>query len=368
MGNGHGKRGGPREMKKKNRTVVFIFVLIFLFIFFDLIGQGFAQVRKQIGKSNGWREIQFNFGTLDPPFFSWCVSSKHLIFGGKGGKGIRLLDVESGNIQELTTDVRNQYPSCTHEGRYVFFTDMRYTGEYKNLYVYDFRTKRITNIYSLHKPLPIRNVYEPLSPSNKYLIGPPNWKDKITLPGGVDVKIVPIYEASLDINIIDYYSRERWSLDGETLYLLKPHSQTFFVRDLKTNKQTSIPLKIKEYSPRDIKPSPDGTKIYIDALKDDEKTSLFVLNLRESIMVPELFIDKILYFDVSPDGSILFSRIDGDYNRLYLLDSGKKIKLIREFQFYAWPIHPRVSKDGKAIAYLRKLKDDENLIVVLIKE
>ena len=56
------------------------------------------------------------------------------------------------------------------------------------------------------------------------------------------------------------------------------------------------------------------------------------------------------------------------YNRLYSVDKNKYIILIKEFRFYAWPIYHHVSKDGKAIAYLRKLENNENLMVVLIKE
>lgn len=360
-------------MKKKNRTVIFIFALIFLSIFSFLIGNAFAQIRTEVGKSNGWREIQFNFGNLEPPYFVFHPSGKQLILGGKGGKGISLLDIESGSIQELTMNVRHKYPSCSNDGRYIFFTESS-KKNYQNLYLYDTKAKKIELIYKLDKPLPIFIINEPISPSGKYLIGPANWKEKITLPGGEIVIVVPIH-GTIEVGKLPKYLHSYWSSDSSKLFLYHHNMQTISVRDLKTNEEIEIPIRIEGFSAGNIKPGPDPTKVYIKAvLGEDQKAelNLYMMNLINPEKIPVVIIKNARQFDIDLHGTIVFSRIDKakGFNQLYIMDKTGKTNLIKQFRSFTWdwPIIPHISKDGKVVAFFRKFENEEKVITVLVKE
>ena len=188
---------------QKKRIVRFIFIYLFIFTF--TIGNGFGQVKEEIEKREIWSEIRFNFGKIHPHYFRWCVSNKKIVFVGGGEKGISLLDIESGKIEQLTTDPRHQNPACSPYGRYILFTDIHNPGNYKNLFSYDLKTKKVNNVYSLDKPLPVHDIYDPISPSGKYIIGPPNWKKKITLPGGEEIGVVPIHITSENVKLMSLF-------------------------------------------------------------------------------------------------------------------------------------------------------------------
>jgi hypothetical protein len=365
------KKGGPRKMKKKNTTFLFIliFLVIFTLIFQFIVWDSFAQIRTEVGKSNGWREIRFNINTHSGP--NWCASGRYFVVGGGGGTGIRLVDISSGDIQEITNNVRHRNPSCSHGGRYIFFTDSL-PGEYKNLYVYNAKTKEIFSIYSLGEPLPVIKLDEPLSPSGKYLIGPDNWKDQITLPGGEIVTIVPIREiVEIDKPIGNF--RIEWSLDSGRLYLLNVSGQILFIRDLKSNNQKIVQLKIGGFEITKIKPSPNDSRLFINAVSDEKKVAnLYVMDLKNPEEAPKLFIENVFDFDIDSYGTFVFSRIyrgiNHIHNHLYLADSSGGVSFINRYFFFNWPIIPHISRDGKAIAFWQKLKADQKVITVLVRD
>lgn len=354
-------------MKKRNRSVpvIFVFISLCLFTFSILIGQSSAQIKKDVGRTNGWREIEFNFGTLKPPYFQFHPSGRQLVLEGGGGKGIRLLGMESGGIQELTKDIRHKYVSISCNGSYIFFTDSS-NRSYNNLYVYDVETKKISNIYSLNKPLPIQIINDPLSPSGKYLIGPGDWEKQIILPGGEEVTVIPIH-GTVEIGKPPEYFQSRWSFQGDKLFLINSKGKILSIRDAITNKQTDIRLKMESFI--DAKPSPDNNNIYIYALPFKKKSvNLYLMRLRNLGEVPKMFIEDVFGFDVDGNGNIVFSRIyEEGFERLYVYGRDNKMTLIKEYRLSAWPMNPRVSKDGKAIAFFRKIKEDQKVITVLIR-
>ena len=364
-----GKKGRPKIKMKKNKIILLI--LLFPFILTTGIINSFAQIRTEVGKSEGWREVQFNFGSLEPPYFIFHPSGKQLILGGKGGKGISLLDIESGAIQELTTNIRHKYPHCSPDGRYIFFT-LSTKRDYKNLYVFDTKTKNIELIYELDKVLPIFIIHGPLSPSGKYLIGPANWKEKITLPGGEIVTIVPIH-GTIERGKLPKYLYSEWSSDSNKLFLYHYDGQIISIRDVKTGSEKDIQIRIEGYTARDIKPGPDPTKIYVLASSDKKKgVNLYMMDLRNPEKIPVLIINNFLQFDLDSYGNIVFSRLQEGYYKILIRDNTGKNDFIRQFREHPypwdWSIMPRISKDGKVIAFFRKLGEKENAITVLAKE
>ena len=344
-----------------------IISLIFVFSFILTVGilNSFAQIRTEIGESNGWREIQFNFGNLEPPFFNWCSSGKKLVLGGKGEKGLRLLDIENGNFQDITANPKHKYPSCSSDGRYVFFTDSS-DRSYKNLYVYDIKAKKISDIYSLNNPLPIQIINDPLSPSGKYLVGPGDWKKQIRLPGGEEVSVIPV-RGTVEIGKPPRYFQSRWSFQGNKLFLINSRGKILSIRDAITNRQTDIRLKMESFI--DAKPSPDNNNVYIYALPLKTKSvNLYLMHLNNLKEVPKMIIEDVFGFDVDGNGNIVFSRLyEEGFERLYVYDRNNKMTLIKEYFMSAWPMNPQVSKNGKAIAFFRKPKEDQKLITVLIR-
>jgi len=353
-------------MKKNSKTVLFIINLLSLLLIILLAPwNSFAQIITEIGKTNPWREIRFDIITHSAP--AWCASGRQLVLGGGDGEGIRLVDIYSGEIRRITNNIRHKNPSCSSDGRYIFFTDSQ-SGEYKNLYVYNARSKKVSSIYSLGKPLNMVMVYEPISPSGKYLIGPPNWKEIVTLPGGEPVLIVPIH-GTIEIGKPIDYSQLAWSPDSSRLYLLNSYAQILSIRELDINKETNIKIRIKGFYAKRIKSSSDNTKLYIEAMSsDDMVTNLYELDLKKPMAAPKLLFNSINHFDLDLEDSIVFSRNKGEFNQLFIAKKGGEIELIKKFSFYAWPISPHVSRDGKAIVFLQKLPTDERIITVLAKD
>ncbi len=355
---------------RRKRIIASIFV--FLFILTIGILNSFAQIRAEVGKSNNWREIQFNFGALKPPYFNFHPSGKQLVLGGNGGgKGIRLLDIETGDIQELTTNIRHKYPHCSPDGRYIFFT-LSTRRDYKNLYVFDTKTKKIDLIYELDKPLPIFVIHGPLSPSGKYLIGPANWKENITLPRGEIVTVVPIH-GTIEKGKLPKYLYSEWCSDSSKLFLYHYSGQIISVRDVKTGIEEDIQIRIKGFTAGDIKPGPDPTKIYVWASSGEKKgANLYMMDIKNLEKLPILIIENFLQFDLDLYGNIVFSRLQEGYYKIFIRDNTGKINFIRQFREnpfpWDWSIIPHISKDGKVIAFYRKLENQEMVTTVLVKD
>jgi hypothetical protein len=215
--------------------------------------------------------------------------------------------------------------------------------------------------------LPIQIINAPLSPSGKYLIGPENWKKQITLPGGEEVTVIPIH-GTTEIGKPPKYFQSRWFFQGDKLFLINSKDKILSIRDAITNKKTDIRLKMESFI--EAKPSPDDTKLYIYGVPEEkEQVNLFVLNLRNLEEFPKVFIENVFGFDVDGNGNIVFSRLFEDgFEELYFLDRENKVTLIRKYRMSAWPMNPHVSKDGNAIGFFRKLKDNKKVITILVKD
>jgi hypothetical protein len=296
-----------------------------------------------------------------------------------------LIDVESGRIEEIRETPVSLNPSCSPDGRYVFFQKRPFGGDVvqKNLYAYDTRTKKTSLIYASDRALPFRELKEPMSPSGQYLIGPDQWQEKVVLPGGEELEVIalPIKKTKkgkpMDFNDI------RWSWDGNRLFLYGHEDRNVYVLDPKTKQATTIPIKIKgAFLKKYVYPSPDNTKIYITGFFGnfmEGTTNLYAIDLKSPRNPPKLIAKDIDDYGVCADGTIMFSRANihpkerGNFaHGIYLYDKSGKITLIKEIRDIAGfgyiYVSMRVSRDGNTIIYPKKISKTEEVMAVLRKE
>ncbi len=374
-----------------------VLIKCILFVFLSVICV-YAGDNTGLRINNEWKEIEINLPD-DPSnvmWYSWCGSDNKKLIAQlsdnvKKTTYFGLIDVETGNIDEIREKPLSLNPSCSPDGQYVFFQkkgpairdDIRKNTGQWNLYVYDTRTRKTSLIYESDKGLPVQALEEPVSPSYRYLIGPENWQEKVMLPNGENVEIVSLPTKTTKKGEISEFDNVKWSFDGARLFLYAHEEKNALILNPKTGKQTTIPIKIKgALLKKYIHPAPDDTKIYVTGYFGtfmEGVTNLYSIDLKTPNKPPKLLVRDIDDYGVGADGTIIFARHNihpkqrGNFaHGIYLYDKQGKTTLLKEIRdisgFGFVYVYIRVSRDGWAVAYPRKISKTREVMTVLRKE
>jgi hypothetical protein len=314
---------------------------------------------------SSWKEIKLVLGTSFR--YSWCGNT-HIVFNGYGkdkGKGIRLYDLDSGVIEDVTNDQGYRSVSCTGDGRYVAFTDEKFgqKQERVGLFVFDRNTKTMKKMYEMEYLLLSRIVSMPLSPKANYLLGPdlPQGQ-KYILPGGNEVKLVPLRTRTLNVVKFD---KLQWSADEKKLFLLDINSESLATYDVEKDKLATSFVRVDGSShPVDMRIAKDS-KLYVTALFGDEIDeggfeNLYLFDLEKPGEQPVLLVSSIDFYDADDEGNVVYSKRINDIKGasylekgLYYLVRGKRqAQLLKKFNVIRNAvINPKISRNGKGIIF-----------------
>jgi hypothetical protein len=304
--------------------------------------------------SSSWKETKL---ILDTHSYSWC-GDRHIVFGGdnfgKSGKGIRIYDLGSGVIEDITNDPKHKNISCTADGRYVVFTDDFIMNKKGSLFVYDRNTKIIKKMYEMDLFL-LRHIDSmPLSPSANYLLGPDlSGVQKYILPGGKEVKLLP-YKTG--VNHIPEFDIYQWSANEKRIFLFDRKGGRLTIRDLEKNTDKNLSFRVNNFWLRNVRITKDN-KLYVDAMSgsdmgDGSITNLYLFNLANPDK-HELLASGIQYYDTDDNGNVVFSKKLKDRHVIYYLARGGKQKRILKEIIVPRNIGicPSITNDGKGIIF-----------------
>jgi len=362
-----------------NRTVPDIparylsIILILLFVVFGPIAS--AEQANKLEARDSWREIQLVLDTRD---YSWC-GNKQVVFSGDGivnGKGIRLYDLDSGVVQNITNDSSHENVSCTADGRYIVFTDKTSINKQGSLFVYDRNTRTMKKVYEMEGTLlSIISRSMPLSPHANYLLGPdlPSVRQYI-LPGGKEVKLIP-YRRGMSQD--PEFRKLQWAYDESRLFLFDSNGGRLNIRDLKENYDRNFYFRIKDFWLRDMHVTKDN-KFYVDALSDGEIDDEGISNLyRFDLADPDkhghLVVSNIGEYDADAEGNVVFERQstkDGSFRHsIYYLERGKKeAQILKEISVSSFGIGLRISSNGRGIIFFMPTAKRTREFKILIKK
>ncbi len=252
-----------------------LFILLVVCLIFVHSTEAISVEHDKVSDSSiSWKEIRL---VLDSHGSAWC-GTRSIVFSGYGkdkGKGIRLFDLESGVIQDITNDPTHRNVSCAADGRYIVFTDDMFMKDQGSLFVYDRNSKTIKKMYEMESLLLENIVAMPLSPNANYLLGPdlPVVQQHV-LPGGKEVKLVSYRRG---MSHIPEFTKLQWSADESHLYLFDPNGGRLNIRDLKNSKNRNYYF---ERYLRNIRITKDNI-LYADQMfgsdmGDDSVTNLYV--------------------------------------------------------------------------------------------
>ena len=302
---------------------------------------------------SSWKEIQL---ALDSHDSSWC-GNRSIVFSGYGkdkGKGVRLYDLDSGAIQDITDNPSHINVSCAADGRYIVFTDNMFLEKQGSLFIYDRNTKTIKKMYEMESLLLSHINAMPLSPNANYLLGPdlPGMQQYI-LPGGKEVKLVPYRRG---MSYIPEFSEFQWSADESTLYLFDSNSGKLNIRELATNKDTNLYFRINDFWLRNMRVIKDK-KMYVDAMSgsdmgDSSETNLYMYDLAPPGK-HKLLVNGIEFYDADNKGNIVFSKeLKNARGIFYLEREEKKAQILTKITItHNIGIWPKITSDGKGIIF-----------------
>lgn len=145
--------------------------------------------------------------------FTWC-GEKHLAISKHSrdtDAGIRLLDIDDGQIRRITTNKAHRVLACTPDGRHLFFVE---NGVHGTLNELDIVSGKHQIIYS-------KNIFKheaiteaPISPTGEYLLGPSELGNEIRLSDRV-LKVLHVPKAFSS----KFIEGATWSRDG-TAYVI----------------------------------------------------------------------------------------------------------------------------------------------------
>jgi hypothetical protein len=346
------------NVKKKeqiNRPIPIIparYLSIILILIFVVLGTiAAAEQTNKLEARDSWREIKL---ILNAYGAVWC-DNRHIAFSGdnfgKSNKGIRIYDLDSGMVQDITNDPGDENVSCAADGQYIVFTDKIFGKKQSSLFVYDRSTKTIKKMYEMESIL-LKQIDEmPLSPHANYLLGPdlPEGQ-KYILPGGKEVKLVPYRRG---ISSIPEFSKFQWSFDESRLFLFDPNCGKVTIHSLEDNgdRQLSFGCNLRVmYITKD-------NKLYVDIMfgseiGDNSVTNLYIFDLNNPAKKRKLVSD-IEWYDADDEGNIVFSK--GSKNErfiCYLKRGSQQPQILKEIPVPRdIGIWPRIAKDGKAVFY-----------------
>jgi hypothetical protein len=370
--------------------------LLLLFLVILLLAPCVSAVEGTGAKtSQEWKEVVIDLP--DQPsnviWYEWCGSDNKKLIAELRDNERRtvyfgLIDAETGGIEAIRESPVPLNPSCSPDGRYVFFqkrppgtpVDLRRRMGQKTLYAYDTHTNKTSLIYDSDRQSSVRALEEPMSPCGRYLIGPEDWQEKVMLPGGEEVRIVHLPAVTKD-GVRSEFGDVRWALDGSRLFLYVHEDRNVCILDPETGKQTTIPIEIKgALLKKYVRPAPDGARIYVTGYFGtfvEGTANLYCIDLKNPNKPPRLLIRDIDDYGVGADGMIIFGRHNihpqekGNFaHGIYLYDKQGKTTLLKEIPDRVGAmayVYLRVSRDGKAVAYPRKVSKIKEVMTVLIR-
>ncbi|MFA5385769.1 MAG: hypothetical protein WC364_14130 [Eubacteriales bacterium] len=368
--------------EKVNRTDHVIsarYLIFFLILIFSLSAHvAFADSDKKTETQSTWKEIKLVLDAID---YAWC-GNRHIVFSGDRkdmGKGIRIYDLDSGVIEDITNDPGHENVSCAADGRYVVFTDKTFRKKQVGLFVFDRNTKTVKKMYEMGS-LPLSRIDSmPLSPNANYMLGPDlSQGQKYILPGGKEVKLVPHRTRTLDVEKFD---KLQWSVDEKKLFLLDVNSESLATYDVEKDRLATSFIRIDGSSnPIDMRITKDS-KLYVTALfgleiDEDGFNNLYLFDLEKLHEQPVLVVRNINYFDADDEGNVVYSKRIKDIQGasylekgLYYLERGKKqTQLLKKFNVIRNAvIRPKISRNGKGIIFSLRKTNEPREFIILIK-
>jgi len=242
--------------------------------------------------------------------FVWC-SAKYLAVSKHSrdpDAGIRLLNIESGQVRKLTTNTRHRVVACTPDDKHIFFVENGIRGTVNE---FDIDRGKQQVIYSNN--LFQHGVIEdaPISPSGELLIGPRTLSERVTLS-----------DRSLNgIHIPDDLSGRTvsgiaWSEDGTVFVVFNSE-----LGDSKNNPQKLLTMKsgnlhpkvidlpsIKDNQFRQAGWSSVARRLYLLAWDDAKLYELEPENPTQSL---RLIAKDVLEFKTMPNGALVYLQIFG---------------------------------------------------------
>lgn len=347
------------ETRQKNRGSSPAALLLFLWIISVAFNAG--ATRSDIKYFERPKISRFQ----EPGEFVWC-GTKHLAISkhGRGADaGIRLLDIESGHVRQLTTVKTHRVVACTPDGKHIFFVENAIRGTMNE---FDIDSGKQQVIYS-------KNVFQheaieevPISPSGEHLIGPVTLSKRVTLS-----------DRTLNgVHIPDGFSEKNftgiaWSRDGTVFFVIgsdfgdnKNNPQKLLIQNPGNPHPREISLpSIKNAQFRQAEWSDMTKRLYLLAWSDTAKLYEFdpekpAHSLRLMASVDE--------FKLMPNGDLVYIKnfgadysskpdvaiIDQRAHRSLLLRThqGKLTELLKVSYKSLGISSIQLSPDGKAIA------------------
>lgn len=248
--------------------------------------------------------------------FVWC-GLKHLAISkhSKGtDAGIRLLDIESGYVRQLTTVKTHRVVACTPDGKHIFFVE---NGVHGVMNEFDIDKGKQQLIYS-------KNIFQhevieetPISPSGEFMIGPVTLSERVTLS-----------DRTINMmHISDEFSKKHvggmaWSGDGTALLVIDSDFGD------KKNPQKLLILKYGNAHPRIIDLPSIRNAQFMQAGWSDVTKRLYLLTWGDAARLYEFDPEKRLHslrliatdveeFKILPNGDLVYIQIFGvDYSKL----------------------------------------------------
>ena len=242
--------------------------------------------------------------------FVWC-SAKYLAVSkhSRGpDAGIRLLNIESGQVRKLTTNTRHRVVACTPDDKHIFFVE---NGIRATVNEFDIDKGKQQVIYSNN--LFQHGVIEdaPISPSGELLIGPRTLSERVTLS-----------DRSLNgIHIPDDFSGKTvsgiaWSEDGTVFVVFnsefgdnKNSPQKLLILKSGNLRPTVIDLpSIKDNQFRQAGWSSVARRLYLLAWDDAKLYELDPENPTQSLRLIAKDVDE---FKTMPNGALVYLQTFG---------------------------------------------------------
>jgi hypothetical protein len=364
-----------KNVKKKeqiNRPIPIIparylsIILILLFVVFGQIAA--AEQTNKLEARHSWKEIKL---ILNAYGAAWC-GNRHIAFSGdnfgKSNKGIRIYDLDSGMVQDITNDPGDENVSCAADGRYIVFTDNTFGKKQNSLFVYDRSTKTIKKMYEMESILLEEIDKMPLSPHANYLLGPnlPEGQ-KYILPGGKEVKLVPYRKGMISRSRLSTY---QWSFDESRIFLFDPDSGRVTIHSLEDNRDRQLSFG------RDLRVMyiTKDNKLYADIFFGSEiagnsVTNLYIFDLNNPAKKRKVLVRDIEWYDADDEGNIVFSKSSKNGRFIcYLKKGSQQPQILKEIPVPRnIGIWPRIAKDGKAVFYSIPTQGSAREYTILIK-
>ncbi len=273
-----------------------------------------VEVKRQVAESNGKRVIQFS-GFKGSFNFVWC-GTEHLALDlhGQNG-GIRLLNIATGKLRQITKDTYHGVMACTSDGKHIFFTDRRSHGRIDAVDVVTAKQEVVSA--ALPKGyLGIGEARDRISPAGRYVVGTDADKKSVGLSDRELRRVVLPPPANNE-----FANGIAWVNDDQ-LYLLITQGTSReklmeIVAETSEHQIVEIP-PVKGYSFGQIQWNRRSQELYLLGWpnSEDETPALFRFDPRRKKDPPQVVVRALDHYSLLPSGRIVYVRTIGvDYSQ-----------------------------------------------------